>query len=123
MYVDTARGSALIEALIAMILVVILLNGSGYLSSRAIASHTEQQLLNMAIAQMRASIRSEDICANAPIIDLPNNITLTTTAQGCDDTTVTINGLVIPNVPTPTGLSVDSEILGGLVVVGGTWRH
>lgn len=123
MYVDKARGNALIEALIAMILVVILLNGAGYLSSRAIASHTDQQLLNMAITQMRTSIRNDDICANAPTIELPNNVILTATAQGCDDTTVTINGHVISNVPSPTGLSVDSEILGGQVVVGGTWRH
>ncbi len=123
MYDSNERGSALIEALIAISLVIILLNGSGYLSSRAIASHTQQQLLNIAIAQMRASIRSDDICAQAPTIELPNNITLTATAQGCDATTVTINGLVISNVPTPTGLSVDSEILGGQVVVGGTWRN
>lgn len=123
MYVDTERGSALIEALVSMILVAILLNGAGYLSSRAIAFHTDQQLLDMAIAQMRASIRNEDICANAPTIELPSNITLIATAQGCDETTVTINGHDIHNMFTPSGLSVDSEILGGQVVVGGTWRN
>ncbi len=122
MYADTERGSAIIEALVSMTLVALLLNGAGYLSTRAIASHTDQQLLNMAIAQMRASIRSDDICTNAPTIELPNNIVLATVAQGCDETTVTIDGHDIANVPTPTGLSVDSEILGGQVVVGGTWR-
>ena len=123
MYSDTERGSAILEALVSMALVALVLNGAGYLSSRAIASHTDQQLLNMAIAQMRASIRSEDICADAPTIELPNNIILTTTVQGCDEMTVTIDGHQISNVPTPTGLSVDSELLGGQVVVGGTWRH
>ncbi len=123
MYADKTRGSAIVEALVSMILVAILLNGAGYLSSRAIASHTDQQLLDMAIAQMRASISNDDICANAPTVVLPNNVILTTTAQGCDETTMTIAGHKITNVPTPLGLSVDSDILGGQVVVGGTWRN
>ena len=123
MYSRNSRGSAMFEALVAMIIIAIVLNGASFLTSRAIASNTDQQLLNIAITQMRASIRSTDICASPPTIELPNNIVLTTTAQGCDTTTITINGRAISNVPTPPGLSVDSELLGGQVVVGGTWRH
>lgn len=123
MYAKNARGSTLMEALIALILIAILLNGAGYLATRATSSHTDQQLLSIAITQMRASLRNDDICTTAPVVELPNGNTLPTLAQGCDTTTATIGGHIITDVPTPLGLSVESDLLGGQVVVGGTWRR
>lgn len=123
MYANHDRGSTLMEALIALVLTAILLNGVGYLSTRATATHTEQQLLSIAIAQMQESLRTDDICTTAPTISLPDGSTLTALAQGCDTIDVTINGHIVTDVPTPLGLSVTADVLGGQVVVGGTWRH
>lgn len=123
MYAKYEHGNTLMEALIALVLIGILVNGVGYLSSRATASYTEQQLLTIAITQMRSSLLAGDICTEAPTIELPNDVSLTTTVQGCDTTDATINGHVISNIPTPLGISVNSDLLGGQVVVGGTWRQ
>ena len=70
---------------------------------------------------MQTAIRTTDICATTPTVILPGNVTLTASVQGCAMVSATINGTIINNVPTPYGLSVTSPLLGGQVVVGGTW--
>lgn len=124
MSINSERGTSLIEALIALILVSILVQGALHLTSRATSVHTEQQMLTIALSQMRAAITSESICDPDPImIQLPGNVSLPAQVQGCDTTTVTIDGTPISNIPTPVGISIDSPLLGGQVVVGGTWRN
>lgn len=112
-------------------MILIALTGSGaiHLTNRATSSYTDQQLLNMALTQMNAALHSQDVCTTAPVIQLPNNVSLTATVQGCAVITTTISLVatnppttgVSVNVPTPPVLSVNSPLLGGQVVVGGTW--
>ena len=122
------KGVSLIEALIAVLLVGLMSQGAVYLSTRATATQTTQQMLNMAVTQLRSRlIENNDICASAPAIadavQLPNSVSLTAEIQGCDsEATVSIDGINIPGVPRPISLSVDSPLLGGQVVVGGTWN-
>ena len=118
---NSQKGTSITEALIAVVLVALLTKGAAYLTTRATASHTDQQLLSLAINQMNYALESNSVCSAAPIIELPNNISLTSEVQGCDTTSATINGMVIDNVATPPILSVTSDLLGGQVVVGGTW--
>lgn len=122
MSIKYQRGTSLIEVLIALILVSILVNGAMHLTTRATAVHTEQQLLTMAISQMQDALTRHDICTNPPTITLPGITPITADVQGCDTTSVTIDGTTISNIPTPVGLSINEPLLGGQVVVGGTWR-
>ena len=123
MYSNSQQGTSLIEALIAMILISLVGSGAIHLTNRATASHTDQQLLTMAITQMRAALNTPNVCTTPPVIQLPNNVSLTTQVQGCGTTSVTIGvGGGAINVQSPLTLSVTSDLLGGQVVVGGTWR-
>ena len=102
--------------------------GAVYLTTRATATQTTQQMLNMAVSQLRSRlIENNNICVLAPVIPdavrLPNNVSLTAQVQGCEsEATVSIDGINIPGVPRPITLRVDSPLLGGEVVVGGTWN-
>ena len=122
MYSNSQRGTSLIEALIAMLLIALVGSGAIHLTNRATASHTDQQLLTIAITQMRSALKTPDICTTPPVIQLPNNVSLTAQVQGCSTTTATVGGVAINNIQTPLTLSVTSDLLGGQVVVGGTWR-
>lgn len=114
-------GGSLIEVLIATALVGILLHGAATLVTRATSSNTDQQLLNIAITQLRSSLLRDDLCVTPPTIELPGGVTLTADVQGCSPTSVVIGGETIDNVVQPIRLAVDSDLLGGRVVVGGTW--
>lgn len=126
--ISRQKGVSLIEALIAVLLVGLMSQGAVYLSTRATATQTTQQMLNMAVTQLRSRlIENNNICASAPVIadavQLPNSVSLSAQVQGCgSDATVNIDGIDIPGVPRPISLSVDSPLLGGQVVVGGTWN-
>lgn len=122
------KGVSLIEALIAVLLVGLMSQGAVYLTTRATATQTTQQMLNMAVSQLRSRlIENNNICVLAPVIPdavrLPNNVSLTAQVQGCEsEATVSIDGINILGVPRPITLRVDSPLLGGEVVVGGTWN-
>ena len=128
------NGVSLIEAIISLLLVGLLSQGAVNLTTRATAAHTEQQLLDLTVNQMRSSLISNmDICTTNPIIQLPNNQSVTTSVQGCGSTmTVTIDTVQVNNIPRPITLSinlpefgaqvVDDVLVGGQVVVGGTWE-
>lgn len=124
MYARNQRGNSLIEVLIAAALVGLMFYGTARLVNRAAKTSSEQQLLNIVLDQMQESLQSGNPCASPPQVVLPTGVTLLATAQGCGTTTpVTVNGVPIPPVPTPVRLSVNSNDLGGQVVVGGTWHE
>ena len=120
---DKQTGTGLIEAMIAVFLVALLSKGAVYLTARASSLQSDSRVQEIAIQQMRDSLtNNENVCTTAPIITLPNNEVVTAAVQGCGVmTTATINGVLISQVPVPITLSVDTQSLGGQVVVGGTW--
>ena len=120
---DKQTGTGLIEAMIAVFLVALLSKGAVYLTARASSLQSDSRVQEIAIQQMRDSLtNNENVCTTAPIITLPNNEVVTAAVQGCGVmTTATINGVLISQVPVPISLSVDTQSLGGQVVVGGTW--
>jgi len=111
------RGTSIIEAVIALILVAIISSGAVFLSARA---------------------SDAQVCSVAPTIRLPNNVTLTgpddVQVQGCGGTIIaTIEGVSV-TVPEPLRISLcppsatpssacDGELLGGQIVVGGAWKN
>ena len=120
---DKQTGTGLIEAMIAVFLVALLSKGAVYLTARASSLQSDSRVQEIAIQQMRDSLTNNaNVCTTAPVITLPNNETVTAAVQGCGVmTTATINGEVVSQVPIPISLSVDTQSLGGQVVVGGTW--
>jgi len=130
-HLKSQRGSSLIEALIALIMIALIGKGAIYLTNRATAASTDQLLLSMAVTQMRAALTNPAICTTPPgtppaAVTLPNNPLLPITVQGCNviiDATIDIAStgeVTIGNIPAPIRLSIDDPIVGGLVVVGGT---
>ena len=121
------QGDFLVEAVIGLVLVSVLIQGVLFVTSRTSAVRSTQRLQEMAVQQMRAALMQNlsgtiDICSTAPIINLPNSVTITAQVQGCNTTTTAqINGATVTGVPRPIALSVTSDLLGGQVVVGGTW--
>ena len=120
---EKQTGSSLIEVLIATALVGIMLHGAATLTTRAAAISTDQQLITIAIEQMRTSLLDPNICTTAPDITLPDGTVLTTVVQGCDTTQAMVGNVIITGIPSPLRLSVTSDLLGGQVVVGGTWDY
>lgn len=120
---DKQTGTGLIEAMIAVFLVALLSKGAVYLTARASSLQSDSRVQEIAIQQMRDSLTNNaNVCTTAPVITLPNNEVVTAAVQGCGVmTTATINGVLISQVPVPITLSVDTQSLGGQVVVGGTW--
>jgi len=125
--VEKQTGSSLIEVLIATALVGIMLHGAATLTTRAAATSTDQQLITIAVEQMRTHLLDPGICTTPPTINIPdgttNGMNIVATVQGCDTTTVSIDNVTLNNVPSPLRLSVTSPLFGGQVVVGGTWDY
>ena len=121
------RGDFLVEAVIGLILVSIIRQGMLLIASRTAKAQTNLSLQEIAVNQMRAALMqnrsgSIDICGSAPVISLPNAVSITAEVQGCGTyATVEINGTSVSDVPNPIRLSVTHALLGGQVVVGGTW--
>jgi len=120
---EKQTGSSLIEVLIATALVGIMLHGAATLATRAASTSTDQQQITIAVEQMRTALLDPDVCTTPPTIVLPEGTVLTAEVQGCNTTSITIGGATVTNVPSPVRLSVTSRLLGGQVVVGGTWDH
>lgn len=120
---ESQRGSSLVEVFVALLLVSLIGKGAVQLTTKATATFTDLQLLELSVNQLRSSlIMNHDICTNAPVVILPGNISITADVQGCDTTTTaTIDGVTVAHIPKPISLSVTSDLLGGQVVVGGTW--
>ncbi len=117
----------MIEALISMVLMSIISLGMVHVTSKASNAQRDSQMQEIVVNQLRAALiknkmGSVDICSTAPTVQLPNNVTLTASVQGCDGTTTAvINSVTINDVPKPISLSVTSDLIGGQIVVGGTW--
>ena len=115
------------EAVIGLVLVSLVVQGMLFITSRSSSVQSSLRLQEIAVLQMRAALMQNksgaiDICSVAPIVLLPNKVSITAEVQGCDtSTTAQINGTEITGVPMPIVLSVTSELLGGQIVVGGTW--
>lgn len=121
--INKQKGNGLLEAIVAVILVGLLSKGTIYLTGRASAVQGDSRVQEIALSQMRSSLsNSANICSTTPQVTLPNNETINVEVQGCNaTTTATIKGVVINDVPMPITLSVNSDSLGGQIVVGGTW--
>lgn len=135
--INQQRGSSLVEAIVALLLLAFVSKGAIYLSSRASAAQGEIRLQEMALVQLRSELIENGrrtICATdpptTPEIFLPG-ITLADEidVRGCDQTiTATILAEGEPSssskditVPAPIVLSVTHPSIGGQMVVGGTW--
>lgn len=121
--ISRQKGSGLLEAIVVVVLIGLLSKGAIYLTGRASAVQGDSRVQEIALAQLRSILsNSNNICTTTPQVTLPNNETINVEVQGCNaTTTATINGVVIADVPVPVSLSVNSDSLGGQVVVGGTW--
>ena len=122
------RGDFFIEALISIALMSIVVVGSLYMSTRAMVAQRNMRMQEVAIDQMRSALMANksggtDLCTGSPEVTLPNGTNLAITVSGCNLTTsVVVNGVTVSAVPVPLSLSVDSELVGGLVRVGSTWE-
>lgn len=129
MPIKSQKGSSIVEAVIAMILLSIIAQRAVFLSSRAAATQGEKRVQEIVVHQMRSALLQNgslgnDICMNPPVIQLPNNNSVTAQVQGCAQTTeATIDGSIVSGIPQPISLSVTSDAAGGQVVVGGTWTQ
>jgi len=121
------RGAFLVEAIVGMVLVALMAQAMLFITSRTSSVQSTLRLQEIAIHQMRSALMRNrsgtiDICAGAPTVVLPNNVSLQTESQGCDTTTTAqFTGASVSGVPKPIDLSVESDLLGGQLVVGGTW--
>lgn len=122
------RGDFFIEALISIALMSIVVVGSLYMSTRAMVAQRNMRMQEVAIDQMRSALMANksggsDLCTGIPEVTLPDGTNLTVTVTGCNLTTsVVVNGVTVDAVPVPLSLSVDSELVGGLLRVGSTWE-
>lgn len=124
---DNQRGAFLVEAIVGIVLVALMAQAMLFITSRTSSVQTTLRLQEIAIHQMRSALMGNrsgtiDICNNAPKVSLPDNVSLQTVTQGCDATTTAqFPGVSVTDVPQPVVLSVTSDLLGGRLVVGGTW--
>jgi Tfp pilus assembly protein PilV len=118
------RGDALLEALIAMVLLAVVAVGPAYVASRMAVTHKQINVSSNAVAQLRDLLLSEGdaLCGTAQSISIGGQtlpVTVTCTNRGA----VEIEGLALAaaDVPRAIALSVDSaDLFGGegLIVVG-----
>ena len=116
------------ESILALAMISIVTQGAVSTTSRVSASQGELRVQEIALAQMKAMLvanrsGSINLCdANAlPDLQLPQNISVTPEVQGCNETMYyKINGTTF-EAPVPLVLSVTSDVLGGQIVIGGTW--
>ncbi len=134
--VKKQNGDFLIEALIGMVLLAIIGLGIVHTSSRATVVQRNMYLQEIAINSLRTALLQHrtgtiDVCNNPPTIKFPiafgSNPTTDIPAeqQGCTTTSdVTFGSAGAPavTVARPIVLSVlSNDLLGGRVVVGGSW--
>lgn len=118
------RGDALLEALIAIILLAIVAVGPAYVAARMAVTHKESNLVGNAVAQLRAQLleRGNALCAGTADPVVLGNTSLEVSVQCSDRDSVEVNGRAIAVAALPRiELSVESaELFGGdgLVVVG-----
>lgn len=132
--VKSARGIALIEALISMLLIAITVAGSLYVVNRANTTKTEMSLQEIAVHQLRSKLMNHgsggaDLCANAGNIIIPNgtedgHTVAVTVDSGCVDAAtpvaVTVGGTEITGMHGRIALSINDASLGGQIIVGGS---
>lgn len=118
------RGDALLDALIAMVLLAIVAVGPAYVVSRMAVAHKEMNVSSNAVMQLRALLQAEGnaLCGTSRAITLGGQ-TLPVTVSCADRGAVTVGGVTLAaaDVPRSVELSVDSTELfggGGLIVVG-----
>lgn len=122
--INSQRGSGIIEALVAVLLVGLLSQGTLYLTSRASNAQAASRLQEIAVSQLRGDLMtSKDICSNPPSVTLPNGQVVTAEVQGCNTTINAVINSVTVAVPAPLRLSLTSDAIGGTLVVGGTWNQ
>ncbi|AYC31434.1 hypothetical protein D3880_03080 [Pseudomonas cavernae] len=121
----------MIEALIGMLLVAVIGLGLVYTSSRVAVSHKDMNLQSLAVAQLRDLLQrngsgSLDLCATAPSIKLPPQLSLPVSVSGCDASLSASVGKTsdsarktLTGLHGPLSLSVTDPALGGEVRVGG----
>lgn len=118
------RGDALLEALIAMVLLAIVAVGPAYVASRMAVTHKQINVSSNAVMQLRGLLlaQGEALCGTTPSISIGAQalpVSVTCTNRGA----VEVGGvpLAAADVPREIELSVDSvELFGGagLIVVG-----
>ena len=124
------RGSSLIEAVVALVLLSLVTQGAVTMTARASASQGELRVQEIALTQMREMLianksGSIDLCApgSLPAVQLPETA-VTPDIQGCGETmSFKIDGTTIDNIAAPLVVSVTNDAIGGQIVVGGTWRN
>ncbi|MCY1267956.1 hypothetical protein D9M68_216880 [compost metagenome] len=125
------RGDVLIEALIGMLLMAIVGLGLVYTTSRVAVSQKDMNLQSLAVSQLRDLLQRNgsgtlDLCAGAPNLLLPNQLSLPVTVSGCASSLAVSVGkrsdsarLELTGLRGPLSLSVSDPALGGEVRVGG----
>lgn len=119
------RGDFLIESLIGLVLMAIIGLGVVFVTSRMSIAHKDMRMQEIAVNQMRALLLNNgsngiNICASPPTVKLPS-LDIPATVIGCGETiTASVHGKTINNISRPLFISLNHEVLGGEIIVGGS---
>lgn len=118
------RGEALIESLIAMVLMAIIGMGEVYVSSKAMVAQRQMRLQEFAVNQMRAALvyPPADLClASAVTVTLPKE-SIASAVRDCNSSMmVSFRGDTFEARRPAYMEATHDDGLGGTVVVGGSW--
>ena len=127
---DSQQGNSLVEAVVAIALVGLVAQGAVLMNARAADTQGQIHTQESAISQMRALLVNNgtgaiDLCSGSlPDIDLSHDTTTPLRVQGCSaTTTAAIGDLTITDLPHPLILSINHDLVGGQMVIGGTWSY